>query len=137
MAAHDLDDESAVEGRRGVFQLIDALQGRIDGRVHADGDRRAADVVVDAGRHTHDREALLMQGIRALERSLPPDDQQAFDVMLTELLQGALQALWGTELRAPGAAQDRAPLALDSLNLGRLDREDAPIQQALIAVLNA
>src|ERR1700737_2840522 len=57
--------------------------------------------------------------------------------MLMELLQGAFQALGSAELRTPGATQDRAPLARDALQLGRLDGGDVPIQQALIAVPNA
>ena len=51
----------AAKGGRGVLQLVEGIQGRVDGGIHADGDRGAADVVVDARRHAHDLEASAMQ----------------------------------------------------------------------------
>ncbi len=78
--AHDLDDENALEGRRRVPDLVDGVQGDVDGRVGPDGVFDAGDVVVDRGRDADDREAVSRgQDAGAGEGAVAADDDESFD----------------------------------------------------------
>src|SRR3989338_7059010 len=103
---HPFDQEGPpVRGRRGL-EPIDRLQRDVQRRVHADRDLAARQIVADRGRHAHDPDPHLRQGIRPGLRPVPADDHQGVQPGRPGGGHRDAPPLPGQKLRAPRAPQD-------------------------------
>ena len=134
LAAHHLDDEDTLEGRGRVPDLIQGIEGDIDGRVGADGVVDAGDVVVDRRRDADHREAVpLGQDPGPRERAVAADDDEAVDPPRADLGQGRLLPLCGEERLFPGRFED-GPAEPDDVGDGAaIEGNEVAAHEPLIA----
>ncbi len=86
VAAHHLHDHHPAMRGRGGVQPVDALRGKGNRGVEAEGDHGALEVVVDRLGHSDHAQALLGQGVRDTQRAVPSHRHQGVDALA---LQGA------------------------------------------------
>ena len=135
--SHDLDEDDAPVRRRRVAQLVDRLQDRVRRRIGADRVVRAPDVVLDRRRQADDRHAVARKVRRAREAAVAADDDEAFDIVLLELLHRRLAPFIRMEpLGAPRAEECAASLD-EVADAARRKLLDVSVQKSRIAAINA
>ncbi len=145
--SHHLDHERPVVRPRGVVDVIACLDDGVERGVGSDRQRGAADVVVDGRRDAHHPDAVLAgERVRAGERAVATDDDQALDTGRTERVGRPRPSCRFPEARAPGRAEHRAALAPPSTSRPgspsrahgpRHDLHHPPVDEPLVAVAHA
>src|SRR5699024_4782926 len=138
VTAHNLNDHDALVGFRSGVQTVDGLGGHGDGGVEAEGVIHAIDVVVDGLRDPDDRDAVIMQELRAPQGTITTDRDQRVDLMLREV--GLDRVDLGLELIGvePAGTENRAAVTNDAVDVSVvIKRDHAVFHQPLVAILEA
>ena len=137
-AAHDFDQKDAVMGAGGIADPVDRDDGRIDGGIKPDRVFGFGDVVVDRARNADGRKAVFaLQQMRARERTVAADDDQAIDAFATENIGGFTPDRLLVKRKAAISLEDRAA-ALDDIGDRRAaQRLNLPFKQTAVALLHA
>ena len=83
VAAHHLHQKSAFVRRSGHLDAVDGLERDVERGVDADGNFRAAEIVVN-GRYADDRNSFCESAQRAGLRAVAADDDGSVDIVFTE-----------------------------------------------------
>jgi hypothetical protein len=119
VTAHHLADQHALVARGGAPEPVEGVGRERDGRVEAEGDRRARDVVVDRLRDADHGDAGVVQLLGYRQRAVAADDHERPQAELVEVALGLgddsridlarlAVAHLGSEPAAVAGAEDRA-----------------------------
>ncbi len=139
VSAHHLHDHHAMVRAGRSVNLVDGLGRRRHGRIEAERDIRAVQVVVDGLRHAHNRQPLLRQPGRHRHRAVTPDANQGLDLPLREHPQAIVR---NVPVLEPAALRDREPEGVGNIARPQdraTDRQnvaDVIVAQAVHAVLD-
>ena len=133
VAAHHLEHHDPLVTGGGGVQPVEGVGGAGHGRIEAEGEGGAAEVVVDRLGHAHDRHAVLVELLGDGERAVAADADQPPDAELPQRV-GRLgeqigidahpltHADEGGEPALVGGAEDRAALEEDAGGVLRRER---------------
>src|SRR5699024_126330 len=107
VAAHYLNDTAALMGSGSITHLVDRLHSRIHSRVKSDGVLCTGNVKVDGTGNSDGIDTQIGQLLRACERTVSTDDNQALDPVFPADFGSSLLSFRRAELRAPCSIQDR------------------------------
>jgi hypothetical protein len=128
-AAHDLDDEHALERRRRVADAAKGVQDRVERGVESDRMVAAPDVVVDGPRQADDADAAFVQLVGPGQRAVAADDDQGVHMQALERGEGAALTLLGGEVLAPRGPQERAAAVHDPGDGARVEWQDVAVHE--------
>src|SRR5664279_299321 len=137
VAAHDLDEERPLVGGGRDLQAVDRFERDVEGRVDADRDVRARQVVVDRGGDAHNREPGLRERVCPHLRAAAADDDEAVDAAGPEDAERLLASDRGLERVAARAPEDRSALLDDAAHVPRAERRKLASEKSREAVAHA
>jgi 1,6-anhydro-N-acetylmuramate kinase len=109
MASHHFDDHHAVMRFRRRMQTVDGVRHDADCGVEAEGEVRAADIVVDGFGNADDRIIVLAPHVaRRAQRAVAADDNKRIELMLLPVAADSFEKNRFVEGAGAGGSEDRA-----------------------------
>ena len=137
MAAHDLHDAAALVRLHRIAQTVDALDGGVGGGIEADGIVRADDVVVDRAGNADDGHAEAGQILRAAERTVAADGDDAVESEQLAGVGGLLLPLLRAEFLAAGGIEHSPAAVDDAAHAPGIERQNIAVNQSVPAAADA
>src|SRR3989338_6136930 len=136
--AHDLHHKNVFHALGRVADLVNGLQGGVDGCGTADGLVCAVNVIVNGSGQSYRRKTpLFIKFVGSDIRSVPTDDDQGVHVMLAQDLNGPGLALVGGKIPGPRGLEDGATPVDDIGHRAMVHGHDVLFQKPLIAAHDA
>jgi len=122
---------------RGDAQPVNGFERDVQRRIHADGDIRAIEVVIDRGGHAHNRESGLRQNVSPFLRPIAPDYDDSFDTLPGQVAQSFPLSSFRGEFDASRGTEKCAGILHDPANITGIETQDISGDQPFVTHLNA